>query len=381
MHVILIFATIFVAVTAFQHPGVLVSRSQLNYIKAQVDNRIQPIYSAYQKAFKSRFGSLTYKIQGPPANGIIDCGSFSNPDFGCSAADSDGAAVLTQALLWYITADTRYAQNAIAIMNTYAKNLRSYTNSNAPLQAAWDSEKWPAAAEIIRYSNASWAESDIVAFQGMLSRVILPMINKGSGNNGNWELSMIDGLFGIAVFNDDQALFDHAVTFWQQRVPSYFYYHTDGSMPKPPPRGSPSWYGQSVFDSSVDGIAQETCRDFGHTQYGIAATTHAAETAHIQGNNLFESEKNRLVAAMEFHSFYLLGNPVPNKVCSGTITLAARPTFEVGYNEFHNRLGVPLPLTLAWIEKSVRTLSDPIDDHMMVYETLTHGGDAGTLFK
>jgi len=159
-------------------------------------------------------------------------------------------------------------------------------------------------------------------------------------------------------------------------VPAYFYYHTDGSKPKPAPRGNPSWYGQKVFNSSVDGIAQETCRDFGHTEYGIASTTHAAETARIQGSHLYESEQARLVAALEFHSYYLLGNPVPKEVCGGAVSLDNHPTFEVGYSEYHGRLGLSLPYTLSWLEKGVRTQSDPTDHHMMVFETLTNGADA-----
>src|SRR5579859_1065930 len=365
------------AAQTFQHPGVLVSRAQLDFIKAQVNSQTEPMYSAYQKAVASSFGSLTYTIQGPPSGGIIDCGPSSNPNFGCSAEDSDGSAAVTQALLWYISGNGTYAQNAIRILNAYGRNLQGYTNSNAPLQAAWGSEKWPLAAEIIRYSNAGWSFSDIQTFQSMLTNVIQPMIENGSGSNGNWELSMIDGMMGIGVFNDDQALFNKATTFWQQRVPAYFYYHTDGSAPQPAPRGNPSWYGQTTFNSSVDGIAQETCRDFGHTEYSIAAATHAAETAHIQGGTLFESEAPRLMATLEFHTRYLLGAPVPSTVCGGSVNLVRYPTFEVGYNEFHNRLQNSLPNTLSWLEQNVRTQSVPVDWHMMVFETLTHGADAG----
>jgi hypothetical protein len=366
-----------VAAQAFQHPGVLVSKAQLDFIKAQVNNQTEPMYGAYQKAVASSFGSLTYTIQGPPTDGVIDCGPSSNPNHGCSAEDSDGSAAVTQALLWYITGNKTYAQNAIQILNTYGRNLKGYTNSNAPLQAAWGSEKWPLAAEIIRYSNAGWSSADVQTFQNMLRNVIQPMIENGSSSNGNWELSMIDGMMGIGVFNDDQALFNKATTFWQQRVPAYFYYHTDGSKPLPAPRGNPSWYGQTTFNSSVDGIAQETCRDFGHTEYSIAAATHAAETAHIQGGTLFESEAPRLMATLEFHTRYLLGAAVPTTVCGGTVNLVRYPTFEVGYNEFHNRLLNSLPNTLSWLQQNVRAQSVPVDWHMMIFETLTHGANAG----
>src|SRR5690242_15114667 len=50
------------AAQTFQHPGVLVSKAQLDFIKLQVANKVDPIYTAYQKAVASSYGSLTYAI-------------------------------------------------------------------------------------------------------------------------------------------------------------------------------------------------------------------------------------------------------------------------------------------------------------------------------
>ena len=58
-------------------------------------------------------------------------------DIGCSAEDEDGTTAYTQALLYWITGNSAYAQNAITILNAYGHNLKSYTDSNGPLQAAW----------------------------------------------------------------------------------------------------------------------------------------------------------------------------------------------------------------------------------------------------
>jgi hypothetical protein len=361
----------------FQHPGVLVSGAQLSFIKSQVDAHADPIFAAFTKAQASAYGSTAHdQPQGPPSDGAIDCGPESSPDHGCSAEDEDGATAYTQALLYWITGNSVYAQNAINIMNAYARNLRSYTNSNGPLQAAWGASKWARAAEIIRSSNAGWSPADANAFGVMLTNVILPNIVNGSDNNGNWELSMIEGMMGIAVYTENTSLFEHAVTFWRQRVPAYFYYFpNDGSHPQPSPRGSHDWNGQTVFDAGVNGVAQETCRDFGHTEYGIAAAMAAAETAHIQGVDLFGAERQRLEAALEFHAHFLLGNPVPHAVCGGTVHLFSRPTFVIGYDHFHNRVHDALTDTSSWIRSGILTQSVPVDHHMMVFETLTHGAD------
>src|ERR1700760_1862233 len=125
-----------------QHPGVLVSRQQLNAIKEAVRQRRDPAYSEYQKAVSSQYAALDYKVQGPPSTGVIECGSYSNPDHGCHAEDDDAAAAYLQAVLWWISGDHRYADNSIRIMNTYSHQVTAYTSSNAPLQAAWSAEMW-----------------------------------------------------------------------------------------------------------------------------------------------------------------------------------------------------------------------------------------------
>jgi hypothetical protein len=364
---------------AFEHPGVLVSRAQLDFVKAQVQAKAEPIYTQFLHAQASELADLHYKVNGPPPDGVIACGPYSHPDLGCHNEDADASAAYLQALLWYITGDHAYAQNAIDIMNAYSHNLKGYTLSNAPLQAAWSAEKWPRAAEIIRYSNAGWAPADIQAFSSMLTKIELPLILNGSPSNGNWELSMIEGMMGIAVFTDNRDLLNHAAQMWHERVPAYFYYApNDGDHPVPAPRGVAHWVTQTTFDSRVNGIPQEACRDFGHTSYGLSATMAAAETAHIQGLKLYESEEPRLIAGLEFVAYYLLKNPVPPYVCGGSVKLAKGATFIIGYNEYHNRLGQSLPYTKQWIETGVLPNVDPVDTHTTIFEALTHYADAST---
>lgn len=49
---------------------------------------------------------------------------------------------------------------------------------------------------------------------------------------------------------------------------------------------------------------------------------------------------------------------------------------EIGYNALHNRLGFPLPTTLQHLQVTVRRAANPMDPFMIIYESLTHGGDA-----
>ena len=357
------------------HPGILVNRGMLDFVKGKIDADAEPWRGALEQAQDSKYGSLSYEAQ-PRAN--VECGSYSNPDNGCSEEKSDCVAAYTHALLWYHTGDEAHAEKAIEIMNAWSSTIEQHTNSNAPLQAAWVAEVFPRAAEIIRYTYDGWAEADIEQFETMLRDVYLPLLIDGSSSNGNWELSMIEAVMNIGIFIDDKGVFDKGVKMWRERVPAYVYLTSDGPTPVPPPRGNKTgealigfWYNQRTF---VDGLSQETCRDLGHVQYGLAAILNAAETARIQGVDLYGEEQERIRATLGFHAKYINGEPVPDWLCNGALKDArADPMWEIGYNHYATTLHYDMPQTRA-LTMSIRPSGA---DHHMVWETLTHGDIGG----
>jgi hypothetical protein len=71
------------------------------------------------------------------------------------------------------------------------------------------------AAELLAHATggsggepSGWSKADQAALGDMLSRATVPWIYMGSGANGNWELSMLDALAGIAVFTDNRTVRD-----------------------------------------------------------------------------------------------------------------------------------------------------------------------------
>jgi hypothetical protein len=351
----------------FIHPGVQVDKAQLDFVKGKIAAHAEPWTAAFAAMKNSSFGSLKYKAK-PRAD--VECGAYSNPDHGCTDEKNDAIAAYTHALLWYFTGDRAHAGKAIEIMNAWSAVLVKHTNSNAPLQAAWAASVFPRAAELIRHTYDGWAKHDVDAFGKMLSKVYMPLIDHGSDSNGNWELSMIEASMGIAVFLDDRDAFNTAVKLWRKRVPAYVYLASDGATPVAPPQGNKNWvkfwYDQTKL---VDGLSQETCRDLGHVQYGLAAMTNAAETATIQRVNLFAEQTQRLRATYEFHAKWLNKSPVPGWLCGGKLKeVSPDPMWEIGYNALANRLGQDLPETKRLIQKIRPTKAD----HHMAWETLTH---------
>lgn len=410
----------FPASSPWQHPGILVSETQLAFIKQQIVSHAEPWHQQFVAAKASPYGNKDYKPKGPPTDGIIQCGPLSQPDGGCSNASEDSTAAYIQALLWYITDDSVYANNAIAILNDYAYHLKGYagtnhipcpgepsTCSNARLQAARDSEKWPRAAEIIRHANAGkagWADNDIEAFSRMLTEIYEPALYDGNDGNGSAELSMIDGMMGIAVFNEDLPLLRHAQTLWQLRIPAYFYNESldnplyPGTHAPFPPGKSGTWNGQLVFNSQTTGVTQETCRTLGEAESGLAAAIHAAETDRIQGGELSASlytangAQQRLVTSLNLMAGLeaAQSTSAPEDFCTGAggrITLGTGLPNVIGYNEYHNRLHDPRMADASgslglhgtantyWsIQKSLLSNASGYSPNlqMSVFETLTH---------
>lgn len=374
--------------TVFVHPGVFVSAQQLSFVRTQVQAGTQPFANAYAKALKSFFANLKWEPLGPPASGVIECGFYSNPDIGCTHESFDATAAYLQAALFYVNGTRAYADNALRLINTYAAGLREYNNSNAPLQAAWSTLKWARVADLLRAEP----ELAIKNVTRMFYNVAMPKIGDCWRAGGNWDISMIEGVLGIAVFSENATLFESALARWRARIPVAFYYEpSDGPSPRPPVCGTDSRFnGQTIFNASTSGINGETCRDLGHSFYELSSAFNGAETALIQGVDLYEEEGQRLAKAAEFMAnlwppFGAWSTPetTPSFMCNGTgvhrgdakaPTSYALDTLEVARTALAVRKGFSLPLTLDYVETYTR-----MDNHtsmwfMSVFETLTHGG-------
>ncbi|MEU1541407.1 alginate lyase family protein [Actinacidiphila glaucinigra] len=358
------------APAAFSHPGVLVSRAQLDFVRGKVQAGAQPWKGAYDQMMASKYASQS---RTPKPRAVVECGSYSNPNYGCTDEREDAIAAYTNALAWYVTRDAKYAQKAIQLMDAWSATITDHTNSNAPLQTGWAGSVWPRAAEIIRYTYTGWP--NVNRFATMLRDVYLPEVINGSKSNGNWELSMMEAAVGISVFLDDRTSYDKAVTRYLNRVAAYVYLDTDGALPRTVPGSGLDtrdeivgyWQGQSTF---VTGLTQETCRDFTHTGYGISAISHVAETSRIQGEDLYPQVGERLRQALGFQSKYQRGEAVPSWLCGGSLNLGLGPVTEVGYNAMHNRLGYAMTNTQALTEAQRPAGSNNL---FVAWETLTHG--------
>lgn len=398
----------------FVHPGLHVSRGQLEFVRAKIAGGEPPWSDHFAEA-------LTKGAPGwvPKPVAVMRCGNGgSKVDEGCTDSRADALKAYTMALLWFHTRDQRYADAAIRILDAYADTLQTvvYVGSdvnthNGPLQAAWLAELFPRSAEILRHSGAGWPEERAVLFGDMLKRALLPRIVNGwAGGGNNWNNSMTNGVMNIAVYTDDRALFDKALAMWRQRVRETIHLASDGAEPIPAPDQRAAsgrwktgtlvgaWKGQVEFGTArVNGVSYEACRDFGHATMSIASLSQTAETAFIQGVDLYAEEADRLVAGAEFMARYLVpyapersdqatvavepwvcarrsefvkknGAAVPNN----TVEVQILPAWEIVFNHYAGRRGMAMPMTEALLPRA--RAGDKFTDLQMSWDTLTHAG-------
>jgi hypothetical protein len=387
----------------FVHPGVLVDKVDLDFVKGKIAAGAQPWTNLYTDMKATSLASTSYS---PSPVATLDCAV--NTDPGCVAEGRDGQAAYTDALIWYYSGNAVYAQKAIQILNAWSGTLKSASAANNTyLYSAWASQMYPRAAEIIRYTytpGPGQAAFNVADFTSLLNNVWLPKLAAGTSSmkssNGNWDLSMTEGLMNIGVFTNNKAVFDQGVARWQARTPAYIYLSTDNGgngLPIAPPggaynttakvqcfwlnSGSPSGACNTSGFKLENGQIQETCRDYNHVGLGLSGLFNSAETARIQGVDLFGQEKARLIAGLEANSSILNSKTYPSAICKGAVpsvtnsNIATKPTYVIGYNEFANRLGLSLPATAATVQRvEAENVFGGNSDNTMVWENLTHYG-------
>ncbi|MGW3853995.1 alginate lyase family protein [Micromonospora arida] len=361
--------------SGFVHPGVLVNSAQLNFVSGKVRASEEPWRSAWLAMQRSQYAELSWR---PRPVSTVNCGYYSQPDTGCTAEAEDAVAAYTHALMWCFTRDRRYAEKAIDILDAWSGVVKKHTNSNAPLQAGWAGATFARTAELIKHTYTGWDPASLARTERMLRKVYLPVVLGGTDGirAGNWGLIMLDAAVGISVFLDDRSSFLKAIEKWRMRLRAYVYLRGDGPMPYAPPGDALTksqltdyWGGQTLL---VDGLAQETCRDFLHTGWGLAAAAHVAETAWIQGRDLYAEARERLTRALEFHSGLEAGGSVPPWLCGGQLVTGLAPSPEVAFNHYSTRMKLDLPNTRRVVEAD-RPAGPPA--YFYAWETLTHAGD------
>ncbi|MDB4353976.1 alginate lyase family protein, partial [Akkermansiaceae bacterium] len=347
----------------FVHPGGLCSKAELDFVKAQIEKGAEP--------WKGEFDRL--KESGAASRGPHGLDFVHSEREDADVLRDDSIAAYGQALLWYFSGEEVYGQRSVAILNSWS-TLKGFTTGTDQdcLQAGWSGAVLGQAAELMR-GYAGWRSDDLEAFQLMLRRAFYPKLRRMSTWNGNVDLTQIDAMMVLSVFNEDAELFQEAVERLKVRSKAYFYLKEDGLLPSGIAGDGDDvekFWGNPL--KWVDGLTQETCRDNGHhAQFGIGSAIHAAEVAWHQGVDVYAENEKRFTAAMELLASQFLAGSMGGVSRDDVPSESRFDAWEMGYHHYHGRRGIELPNTRRLIAEQVRPRAERAVCNL-VYDMLTH---------
>lgn len=316
------------------HPGILHSVADFERMRTAVRSGAQPIAAGFDKLRLDPLSSATY----PPHRFADEIGR--NPSVNFGEFDSDANAAYQCALIAAITGEHPYAAVSRTIVDGWSASLQRVSGADAVLMAGLGPFKFVNAAEILRYLG-ELNQQETTNCAAMLRQAILPtIIDFAPFANGNWDTAAVKTMLAIAVFCDDQVLFERALLY---------YLHGDGD-------GRLTHY---IYES---GQCQESGRDQQHTQLGLAHMGDACQIAWNQGWDLYGAEDNRLLRGFEYTAAYNLGEMVefqPDVDRTGRYRHsvisppgALRPVYEQILGHYHGRRGLLAPAVQRAVEKT-----------------------------
>jgi hypothetical protein len=318
-----------VKASPFAHPGIIQTRAQLDTMKRMIQQRKEPVATAWKRLLDLRTSSLDFDAK--PAAHILRSANGRDRS-GADEFSESGQAAHSHALQWYVTGDAKHAQKAIEVIDSWSRTLWDFSGNDAKLLAGWTGAYFCEAAEILRSTYRTWKQDARVRFQHILTRVLIPLLSPYFPEaNGNWDGAIMFTVMAMAIYLDDLQLFNRAVRHYQ-------YGYTNSGILK------------YVWPS---GQCEESCRDQGHVQLGPGYFSYAALVARNQGIDLFGAGNNRLALGFEYTSKYMLGQNVPY---FGVISPRGRGRFsdfyEAVYQHYRFDKKIEMPYTSQAAEKA-----------------------------
>lgn len=202
------------------HSGSMMnSQAQLDFIKAKIAANEEPWKTYYTRLTSSNRSALSW-VPHASATPTLETNLM-----------GDAYAAYNQALIYYFTGNTAYAENARTLLNAWSSTVQSWSGiNNWYLAPAWAASIMAPAAELLRNSYPGWTAADTTQCQAMFDRAFLPIL-KFRYAYGNRELSVVNALIAIGVFNDDKAALYMGLYHWVSYIPCNIYLASDGAIP------------------------------------------------------------------------------------------------------------------------------------------------------
>ncbi|MCE0459466.1 discoidin domain-containing protein [Curtobacterium flaccumfaciens] len=209
----------------FSHPGVGVSAASLERTREQLIAGAEPWASYYKAMVVTPYASTTLGSanQGPadgvPADPAFDDVSVSDR----LGQDSEGA--YTQAILYYLTGDATYRENALKIVRIWSHMDPSKYKffADAQIKTGPFVYRMVAAAELLRYTSSAsssdgyllaWTDQDTADFTTNFAVPVVNTMNYGNAWYMNQGTLPLLGAMASYIFTDNRARYTEGVEWF-----------------------------------------------------------------------------------------------------------------------------------------------------------------------
>lgn len=310
----------------FIHPGITMTKADLDRMQTHVRNADEPWLAAFLDFAALSKSQKEPRIHYGDASDIYDYENIST-EFAAIRMRYDSDTCYAQTIMWYITGDDVYRENAMYILRKWS-SVKSilhdddrYAIDNEQLHFGVAMYKLSFAAEILRYSDYDrnpelvWTQADTAAFTNLLE-LSYPKYNRW------WHFMNQHGINNMAfmasaIFRSDSEDFASAVE--RTTVNSAYDNPRNGSII--------SVIREVTYRGQTNIQHCEMGRDQGHAYGDIGALSICAMTAERQGAkvdpvtgeltespngiSVFDFADHRLLFGANYISEYNLGYTVP----------------------------------------------------------------------
>lgn len=326
----------------YNHPSALYDQADFDRVKTILGNGNAPqaVKEEFDNLKKSNFTTLPYTPQ--PQEQIVRgdaTGTISGTE-NYSYAMNDAAAAYQMGLIWKVTGDNNYADNAIKVLNAWAAKCKEITSNDANqmLAAGAQGYTFALAGEMLR-TYEGWNEKDFAAFKDWMVKVFASKnrnfmdTHQGSNNCAehywsNWDLVNMCSYFSIGVLAENDEMINYVV--------NYFHSGAGNGCIKRLIRGThtdPLGTGETICQN------QESGRDQGHASMSLAVTAHLCQMAYtlyksnpsVTELDFFAADNNAILGMGEYIALSNLRDGGDNMNATGAWLIAAG---KIPFSEF-----------------------------------------------
>ncbi|MBP3472680.1 MAG: alginate lyase family protein [Paraprevotella sp.] len=348
----------------FNHPGSILSQTDLDRIKQHVEAGDEPWASCWKAMQNDDAAKSSYT-----ANPSTEIGGSNGTR---QRAAADAYAAMLNAIEWHVTGKAAYANCAARILTAWGNKLE--TVSAELFQ--YPCRSMIVAAELLRTQDGfyeGWAESDRNTFLSKVRTLMVPACRQFctyQGSHPSWYTPAALVVQAAGVLLDDEALYQEGYNL--QMTTDHW-----GTM-----------FGGSIEPS---GQMREMGRDNVHAGLTLCDIAQACLISYNQGDDMFAEGDNRLLRGMEYWCKYNTGHtdvPYEPLDCSGLDHATGfsfyyisthnngfrlRPdacSFEAVYHHYKEVKGMDATTEFPYLEIATRLARPDTKDHGTLFYTI-----------